>query len=97
MHMDMGILIAAKDYVGADGGSIIAREFLRERNHSLRLQVSPQRYLEPSFIGECAAAPQIWQHTSAHGDIAVASGTISLKKLLTFANRCRTRWIWQRC
>src|SRR5215472_19616 len=46
---------------------------------------------------ECAAAPQIWQHPSAHGNITVTSSTIALKKLFAFANRSRTRWIWQRC
>src|SRR5215471_7457528 len=45
---------------------------------------------------ECAAAPQIRQHPSAHGDITMTCGTIALIKLFASANRSKTRWIWQR-
>src|ERR1700691_4875926 len=85
-----GSLIRTEYHIGANRFGVAVREFLRKRNHSIRLQHSIEHDMKPLIARERARITQIGQNAAADRNVAVALGAVALKERFAAPYRCWT-------
>ena len=81
-------MIGAEDDVGADGGSIVMREFLVEGNHAGLFELALQNDFKPLIVVECAGIAEVGEDAAADGDVTMAGEAIMLTEGFALVHSC---------